>query len=186
MADVQKALATQVRNIESRTGKTLPQLAEHISASGLAKHSEIVALLKHDFSLGYGDANTIAFLAKQAGQAPVDPGADPLDALYVGPKAGLRAIHEALLVRLGTFGAFETAPKQKYISYRRKKQFAMIGPGSNTRVDLGLNIKALPAAERLEHLPPGQMCNYRIKLTDAAQVDAELVAWMQAAFDAAG
>jgi len=62
----------------------------------------------------------------------------------------------------------------------------MIGPGTNTRVDLGLNIKALPAAERLEHLPPGQMCNYRIKLTDAAQVDAELVAWMRAAFDAAG
>jgi hypothetical protein len=30
------------------------------------------------------------------------------------------------------------------------------------------------------------MCNYRIKLTDAAQVDAELVAWMRAAFDAAG
>ena len=79
MADVQKALATQVRNIESRTGKTLSQLAEHISASGLAKHSEIVALLKHDFSLGYGDANMLALRAKQAA-LPATDDADPLDA----------------------------------------------------------------------------------------------------------
>lgn len=30
------------------------------------------------------------------------------------------------------------------------------------------------------------MCNFRVKLTDKAQVDAELVDWVRAAYEAAG
>jgi hypothetical protein len=186
MADVQKALATQVRNIETRTGKTLEQLIAHIKSSGITKHSEVVAMLKSSLDLGYGDANTLAHLAKNAGQAPESLASDPLDALYTGPKAALRPIHDALLAYLGKLGAFEAAPKQKYVSYRRKRQFAMIGPATNARVEVGLNIRELPGSPRLEKVPPGQMCHYRVKLTDVDQVDAELVAWIKAAYDAAG
>jgi predicted transport protein len=109
-----------------------------------------------------------------------------LNALYQGPKLALRPIHDALLVHLGTFGDFEAAPKQKYVSYRRKKQFAMIGPASQTRVELGLNVKSLPEAPRLEPLPSGQMCNYRVRLSTVADVDAELIEWLRAAYLAAG
>ena len=106
--------------------------------------------------------------------------------LYTGPKAALRPIHEALLAKMRPLGEFEAAPKQKYISYRRKKQFAMIGPPTNSRVELGLNIKELPDSPRLEKLPPGKMCNYQVKLTDVSQVDAELAGWIKQAFAAAG
>jgi predicted transport protein len=186
MADLQKALATQVRNIEARTGKTLAQLIALVKDSGLDKHSEIVKLLKSSLGLGHGDANTITHLARQAGKPPESSAADPLDMLYVGPKSALRPIHDALLTRLKQFGAFEAAPKQKYVSYRRKKQFAMIGPPTNTRVEVGLNIKELPASPRLERLPPGKMCNFQVKLTDASQVDEELVGWIRAAYETAG
>jgi len=186
MADTQKALATQVKNIETRTGKTLEQLIAHVQGSGLGKHSEIVSMLKSDLGLGHGDANTIAHLAKADAKAPDSTPADPLDTLYVGPKAALRPIHDSLLAHLKRFGAFDTAPKQKYVSYRREKQFAMIGPATNTRVEVGLNIKNLPSSPRLEKLPIGQMCAVRVKLTDLAQVDAELIAWVRAAYDAAG
>lgn len=186
MTDVQKALATQIKNIEARTGKTAEQLIAHVSNSGLTKHSEIVGMLKSSLGLGHGDANAIAHLAKGAGQAPESASANPLDALYTGPKAALRPIHEALLPHLSELGSFETAPKQKYISYRRKKQFAMIGPATNTQVEVGLNVKELPDSPRLEHLPVGQMCTYRVRLTDRAQVDAELIGWIKSAYDAAG
>ncbi len=33
---------------------------------------------------------------------------------------------------------------------------------------------------------PGGMCQYRVKLTSAAEVDRELVAWIRQAYDAAG
>lgn len=186
MADLQKALATQIRNIEARTGRTLAQLIALVRDSGLARHSEIVNMLKSDLGLGHGDANAIAHKAREGARAPDDAPADPLDALYAGPKAALRPIHDALLAHVDRFGPFEAAPKQKYVSYRRKKQFAMIGPATNTRVEVGLNIKDLPGSPRLEKLPAGQMCSFRVKLTDPAQVDAQLVAWVKAAYDAAG
>lgn len=186
MSDIQKAQATQIKNIETRTGKTLEQLIAHVKSSNLCKHTDVVNLLKADFSLGYGDANAIAHLAKQSETVKDSSSADPLDDLYVGPKASLRAIHDALLKQMNKFGAFEAAPKQKYVSYRRKKQFAMIGPATNTRVELGLNIKELPDSPRLEKLPAGKMCNFQVKITDVAQVDVELVAWVKIAYDAAG
>lgn len=185
MTDIQKAVETQLRNIQARTGKTLDELFAFIRASGLAKHGEIVAHLKAELGLGHGDANTLAHAAKQA-IAPKPAAEDPLDALYTGPKAALRPIHEALLSKMKPLGGFEAAPKQKYISYRRKKQFAMIGPPTHSRVELGLNIKELPDSPRLEKLPPGKMCNYQVRLTEVSQVDAELAGWIRQAFDAAG
>lgn len=186
MADVEKALATQLRNIQDKTGKSLDPLVALVRGSGLAKHGEVVAMLKADLGLGHGDANTLAHVAKQAAQPAGDASADPLDAIYTGAKAGLRPIHEALLAQMAALGAYDSAPKQKYVSYRRKKQFAMAGPGTNSRVDLGLNIKALPESPRLQAMPPGKMCQYTVKLTDPAQVDAELLGWIRAAYDAAG
>ena len=184
MGDVEKALATQLANIEKRTGKTLAELAAAVRASGLAKHGEVRAMLIERLGLGYGDANTLAHAAK-AEAAPAEAG-DPLDAIYAGNKAALRPIHDSVMARLERFGAFEIAPKKGYVSLRRKKQFAMIGPGSATRVDVGLNMKDVQATERLLAEKPGSMCQYKVKLTAASEVDAELVGWIRRSYDAAG
>ena len=83
------------------------------------------------------------------------------------------------------FGEFETAPKKTYLSLRRKKQFAMIGPATNSRVEVGLNVKDVAATARLEAQPAGGMCQYRVKVTAIDQVDAELLGWIRQAFDGA-
>lgn len=189
MADPDKAIATQLANIEKRTGKTLAELGAIVRGSGLEKHGELVAMLKSTLGMGHGDANTLVHTVRQSAgpaAARATSADEVLDGLYAGPKAALRPIHDKLIVALRKFGEFEEAPKKTYVSYRRKKQFATIGPATNTRVEVGLNMKGVAATDRLEQLPPGQMCNYRVKLTDAAQVDAELVAWIRTAYDAAG
>jgi hypothetical protein len=122
--------------------------------------------------------------AAGAGVGPATP-AQALDELYSGPKAWLRPIHEALLDAIRSFGEFEEAPKKAYISYRRKKQFATIGPASKAQVEVGLNAKGL-AGGRLQELPAGQMCNYRVRLGNAAEVDGELLGWIRSAYDASG
>jgi Domain of unknown function (DUF5655) len=97
----------------------------------------------------------------------------------------VRPIHDRLVAALAGFGDFEIAPKKGYVSLRRKKQFAMIGPTTNSRVDVGVNMKNVPATARLVAQAPGGMCQYQVRLTTAAEVDAELLAWIRQAFDAA-
>jgi hypothetical protein len=191
MADPEKAVATQLANIEKRTGRSLKELAAHIQASGLTKHGELVAMLKSTFGMGHGDANTLVHHVKQSdGQrAAAAQGlstGDVVDTLYTGPKAALRPIHDRVMTAIREFGPFEEAPKKTYISLRRKKQFAMVGPATNTRVEVGLNAKGLEGGDRLQALPAGQMCNYKIRLGSADEVDAELIGWIRAAYDAAG
>jgi hypothetical protein len=62
----------------------------------------------------------------------------------------------------------------------------MIGPATNTRVEVGLNMKGVEVTDRLQQLQAGQMCNYKVKLTGAKEVDAELIAWIKTAYEAAG
>jgi hypothetical protein len=186
-----KALATQLANIEKRTGKSLDALTAIIRNSGLAKHGEIREMLKRDLGMGHGDANTLVHHVLQsdgasAAEAAGKSGTDVLVEIYSGARAPLRAIHDTLMDAIRGFGAFEVAPKKGYVSLRRKKQFVMIGPGTNTRVDVGLNMKDVPATDRLVAEKPGGMCQYKVRLTDPNEVDAELVAWVRRAYDSAG
>jgi predicted transport protein len=191
MASLDQALATQLANIEKRTGKSIAELTKIVKNSGLSKHGELVAMLKSTLGMGHGDANTLVHtVLKSDGQSAAAAqglsAEQVLDGFYTGPKAELRPIHDKLLQAIRKFGSFEEAPKKTYVSYRRKKQFAMIGPATNTRVEVGLNMKGVKATDRLQELPAGQMCNYKVKLTDAKEVDAELIAWIKTAFEAAG
>lgn len=194
MTDLDKAVATQLANIEKRSGKTLAELAIIVQASGLTKHGELVSMLKTTLSMGHGDANLVVHTVRQSAgptaTAAMATGATTadaavLDGLYVGPKAALRPIHDAILAGLQGFGPFEAAPKKTYVSYRRSRQFCMVGPATNTRVEVGLNMKGVAGTDRLEALPAGQMCQYKVRLTDPAQVDAELLGWIRQAYEAA-
>ena len=191
MSDIAKAIATQLANIEKRSGKSLAELAAIIKASGLTKHGEIRDMLKRDLGLGHGDANTLTHHALQSdGQSAAAAAGQSTDdvvaALYTGPKAELRPIHDKLMAEINKFGEFEIAPKKTYVSLRRKKQFAMIGPATKTQVEVGLNIKGLAGGDRLVEQPPNSMCNYKVRLSTVKEADAELIGWLKKAFESAG
>lgn len=184
--DIEKATRTQLANIEKRTGKSLDMLAAIVKTSRLTKHGEIRDMLKRDLGLGHGDANTLTHYALQSSSlAPAAEPDDVLAAIYTGPKTALRPIHDKLMAAIHGFGDFEIAPKKGYISLRRSKQFAMIDPATNTRVEVGLNMKGIPAKGRLEEMPPQSMCPYKVQVTSPAEVAAEFVAWIRAAYDSA-
>ncbi len=183
MADIDAAIANQLANIQKKTGKTLAELSQVLAATGFAKHTELMNFAKKELGLGHGDANMLVLHLRNADVPKPD---DPLDAIYAGPKVALRPIHEKFLAALAAFGPFEIAPKKANVSLRRKKQFALIGPATNSRVEIGFNMPALDAGPRLEALPPGGMCPYRVKVTAAEQIDNELLEWARRAYDAAG
>lgn len=118
MNSVDQAIATQLKNIQTRTGQSLDELAALIHTSGLTKHGAIRDLFKRDLGLGYGDANALAHYVLKS--APPDATPAPaatrdefVNALYTGAKADLRPIHDAVLEAVATFGPFELAPKKR-------------------------------------------------------------------------
>ena len=196
MADPQTARLNQLRNIQSKTGKSIAELHATLTSSGLTKTGEHRTLLMEKFQLGYGDANAVALffgkplpaLGHDFGSAPsaAAPTDVPLDVIYGGAKAHLRPLHEAVMVFLRGLGSFEEAPKKTYISLRRKKQFAMLGPATKDAVEIGLNAKDLPHHERLKQQPPGAMCQATTRISNPSDIDAHLKDWLRRAFAEAG
>lgn len=189
MSSLDKAVQTQLDNIQKKTGMSLTELAAFIKKSGLSKHGEIRDMLKEKLGLGHGDANLLVHHAFQSDGTSAAKGKSTdavLDEIYTGVRAGFRPIHEKLMKEIDRFGDFEIVPKKGYVSLRRKKQFAMIGPKTNTRFEVGINAKDFKKNARLLEQPKGSMCNYIVNLTDAKEVDSELVAWLKSAFEQAG
>ena len=196
MADPQAAVQTQLKNVQTKTGRTIGELHAAVAAAGLAKHGERRSWLMEHFKLGYGDANMVAnFIGKplpelgagvpEGKSAPVAD-ADPLEAIYAGAKAPLRPLHDAVMKVVQGFGDFESAPKKSYISLRRKKQIAMHGPATKDAVEIGLNAKGLPPHQRLKLQPPGSMCQATTRISSVAEIDTVLKGWLKRAYDAAG
>ena len=112
-----KATATQLANIEKRTGKSLDELAKIVKASGLTKHGEIRDMLKRDLGMGHGDANTLVHVVLKsdgasAAEAAERAAADVLDDIYSGAKAPLRPIHDKLMTAIDKFGPSRSRPRR--------------------------------------------------------------------------
>ena len=191
MVSVEDGIAAQIRNIEARYGRPLPEWFGIIAASGLTKHTEVVAMLKADYGMAHGAAHRVSLLSRQAAvraSGPASPG-EVGDALYAGKKASLRPLHDQLMAEiLGLGPDVSLAPKKGYVSLRRpRKQFAMIQPSGAGRIDLGLILPGVPAADRLE--PAGSfnaLFTHRVRVTSADDLDDALAGWLSAAYTAAG
>jgi hypothetical protein len=198
-------IAAQIRNIESRYGRPMSEWFALIAASGLVKHTDVVAMLKTSHGMTHGAAHRVSLLSRQAAgpagapaSAATDADSDSggaqalavaaADAIYAGKKARLRPLHDQLMAVINAFGTdVATARKKGYLSIRRKKQFAMLQPSSVGRLDLGLILRGIPAAGRLE--PAGSfnaLFTHRVRLTSAADIDAELTGWLRTAYLEAG
>jgi Domain of unknown function (DUF4287)/Domain of unknown function (DUF5655) len=171
--------ATMIANLEAKTGRTLADWTEVVRASGLAKHTERVALLKTDHGLGHGYANLIVHRA-------ADDAGDLVASQYAGAKEGLRPVYEAIVEAAQGFGEVEIAPKKAYVSLRRTKQFALVQPSTASRLDLGLNLRDIEPEGRLEAAGSfNAMVSHRIRLGIAEDVDAEVIEWLRRAWERA-
>ncbi len=191
MASVEDGIAAQI-HIEARYGRPLSEWFGLIAASGLTKHTEVVAMLKADYGLAHGAAHRISLLSRQPAAPAAALSASPGEvaaAFYTGKKAGLRPLHDQLMAVIDALGADVTlVPKKGYISLRRPmKQFAMIQPSAAGRIDLGLILPGVRAGGSLD--PTGSfnaLFTHRIRVTSADEIDATLAAWLAVAYAHAG
>ena len=77
----------------------------------------------------------------------------------------------------------ELAPKKTYVSLRRRRQFGQVGPAGKDRLEIGLNLD-LPLGGRVEKA--SGMSSRRVRIASRDELDAELLGWLQAAYEEAG
>lgn len=184
MSSVDEATRTQIRNIEQQTGKSLDELIQIGLATGISKHKELQTFFTNEYGLTYGNANVLAIFTRDKMKGAAGEEENFVDAQYTGKEA-MRPIYDALISAVESFGDdVEIAPKRTYVSLRRKKQFGLIQPSTAARVDVGVNIKGVEPAGRLEKSGSfNSMVSHRLRLSAVNEVDDELIGWLRLAYE---
>lgn len=186
MATPEEMLQTMLGNLEEKTGKVLNDWHNLLKDLNPAKHGEAMKILKGDHGISHGYANLISqtffkpeLLSSKSNSE--DPDAD----LLKGKEAIADIFKKAKASFESLQGEIEFAYKKTYISLRTpKKQFALLQPSTKTRVDVGLNLKGVDPSGMAEAAGSwNSMVTHRIKLTEIDQVNSELKAWLQKAYD---
>lgn len=170
-------LQAMIRNMPEKTGKPFSDWKSLISQKNFSKHGEILKFLKLKHGVSHGYANTIAHLYLEHSADQSFSGDDLIAQQYNGKKSKLLPIYDALIDVVKAFGSdVEIAPKKTYVSLRRHKQFAIIKAATQTRVDLGLNLKGVGVNPRIE---TGKvfngMCTHLVRLNGVSDIDDEVV-----------
>ncbi len=179
-------LDNMIANMPEKTGKSLEQWIALLGPVGGRKHGELMKVLKGEHGMSHGFANLVAHTARDNMQVAAKPDA-PVVAQYSG-KETLKPVYDALITAVSAFGSdVEIAPKKAYVSLRRAKQFALVQPTTKTRVDVGIKLKGVEATDRLESSGSfNSMVTHRVRTASVEDIDAELKAWLKAAYDKAG
>jgi len=182
-----QAEKTMIENLMKITGKSLDQWIEIVKMKNFAKHGEIINFLKDEYGISYGFANLVAHKSKGSDAGSVADTSDLIEKQYKG-KEHFRPIYENLMSEILKFGTdIEVAPKNAYVSLRRKKQFALLQPATKTRFEIGLILKGQEAKGVLEVIPTANaMCSHKINIEKESDITAEVLDWIRNAYDKAG
>ena len=174
--------------IKEKTGLGPAEFRERAMSKGLlapgVKTGKVVAWLRADYGLGPGHAMAIAATFKER-----TSDAERIERHFLGGRSNWRPTFEALLAVANTFGSTEISPTDTYISLLKpttklSAKFAIVA-FSAARMDVGIKLKGVEPEGRLEAAGSwNAMVTHRVRITDPAQVDAELVGWLRQAYDA--
>lgn len=182
-----QAEKTMIDNLHRNTGKTLDEWISIIQQKNFAKHGEIIKYLKDEHSFGHGFANLVAHKSKGSDAGSVSNSNDLIESQYKG-KEHFKPIYNKLMMEIQKFGNdIEIAPKNAYVSLRRKKQFAILQPATKTRFEIGINLKGQETMGVLEIInTANSMCSHRINIGSESDVTPEVLQWLHKAHQSAG
>ena len=182
-----KAEQTMYDNIAKKTGKTVDEWINIVQQQKLQKHGEMMKFLKEEHGFTHGYANMVAIKVTGTDARAVENKDELIDKQYKG-KEHFKPLYQKLMIQIKSFGTdVEVAPKNAYVSLRRKKQFATLQPSSKTRFEIGINLKGEAGDEVLKPITSANaMCSHKIELTSEADLSTNVLNWIKKAYDKAG
>lgn len=171
-------------NLPKTTGKSIDEWKAIVHSSGLKKHGEIVKLLKETHGIGHGYANMITHLSMETHAAALVEQDVDLQAEWFAGKESMKPLYDKVMGIILAFGNdIEQSPKKGYMSLRRNRQFACVGPFTKAKMDLQIHLKGHADTDRLKSVKAG-MTSHVVKIGSLEEIDAEVIAWLKEAYAA--
>jgi hypothetical protein len=179
--------------LPSKTGKTVEQWIELVKKTGPPGEKARRDWLKKEHQLGTNIAWWIAEHAEGKGWEDGDPAAylkaaeGYVEAMFAGPRAGLRPIYNQLLNLCLQLGKdVKACPCKTIVPLYRRRVFAQLKPATQTRIDLGFALGDRKPTGRL--LDTGGFAKKdritrRIPIMSLAEIDQEVMGWLETAYD---
>lgn len=185
--DLSKAEISFKENIFKNTGKTLDQWISIVKKEKFEKHGEIIKFLKEDHSFTHGFANFVALKARGADAGSAENKDTLIEKQYKGKELFLPVYNKLIKEILKLGKDIEIAPKNNYVSLRRKKQFATLQPATKTRFEIGLNLKGSEPGGIVESVTSSSaMCSHKINISDEKDITKEVLKWIGVSYQNAG
>ncbi|MFI5240143.1 MAG: DUF4287 domain-containing protein [Candidatus Saccharimonadia bacterium] len=179
-----------IDTIKAKTGKTPEYFLEQARQKGFledkAKTSDIINWLKKDYDLGRGHAMAlvVSFNSATKPKQSIEEGTAQH---FGGTKTKCRQPLDELVKQVHGFGPEVSVwPGRSYLSLQREgKKFAIIQITAN-RFDIGIKRKGVSEDNRFEAAGVwNSMVTHRVRITEPAQIDAEVLDWLKQAYLAA-
>jgi hypothetical protein len=182
-----------IAGLPSKTGKTLEQWIQLVKETGPPGEKARRDWLKKEHNLGTNTAWWIAERAEGKGSEDGDPVAylkaaeEYVEAMFAGPRAGLRPIYNQLLHSCLKLGKdVKACPCKTIVPLYRNHVFAQIKPATRTRIDLGFALGNRTSTGRLIDtggFAKKDRITHRIPIMSLADIDDEVSRWLKKAYD---
>jgi hypothetical protein len=183
-----------VESLPEKTGRSLKQWITLVRKEGPKEEKERIAWLKQVHGMG---SNSAWWIAERAGARDLRSFDDDperylqlapgyVDAMYAGPMADLRPIHDALCALARKLGKdIKICPCKTIVPIYRKNVIAQIKPTTRTRIDFGYALGDLKGKGRLKETggyAKKDRITHCIAIASLNDIDAEVEKWLKLAY----
>jgi hypothetical protein len=170
------------RQLEERTGQGVEAWNQRIQAEGFADEKSLRDWLAKQGVTGY--AQTLLVMERFGYPEFFVASADELIAGQYADRPHLRPIFDAIIAAASALGEVTIQARKTYVSLvTPRRTFARVQPTTRDRVDLGLRLDGQKPGGRLVPSRIQETMQVQIGLTSPEQVDAEVLDWLQKAYE---
>jgi hypothetical protein len=110
---------------------------------------------------------------------------DQVARLFPDRKAHWRPVYDALADTINGFGQVEVLPRRTQVGFGTRSPFVMLQPSTPDRFDVGVKVPGVAPTDRFAAAGSwNPTMTHRAQLSSPDEIDAELVSWLRAAYEA--
>ncbi|MFZ3079282.1 MAG: DUF5655 domain-containing protein [Bellilinea sp.] len=170
------------RLLLERTGEDLYAWNQRILREGFTSERALRAWLASMGVTGY--AQSLLVMERFGYPAFFLASAEELIDMQYADRPQLRPIFDAVITAAAALGNVIIQARKTYVSLvTPRRTFARVQPTTKTRIDLGLRLAGQKPFGRLQPSKIHESTPFQISLTSPEDVDAEVLDWLQQAYD---